>query len=66
MIRVNDRWDIDWRQGMTVQEVLAACRFTYQHVVVSLNGALVPAEEYGRQLVADGDHVRVIHVIAGG
>ncbi len=66
MIRVNDKWDIPWQTGMTVQEVLDACGFTHQQIVVSINGLLVPPGEYASQPVADGDQVRVVHVIGGG
>jgi sulfur carrier protein len=66
MIRVNDKWDIPWRQGMTVKNVIEACGFTHRHIVVSVNSSLVPPGEYSRQPVADGDQVRVVHVIGGG
>ena len=66
MIRVNDKWDIDWKQGMTVQGVLDACGFSHHYLVVSVNGKLVPPGEYSSHKVADGDQVRVVHVIGGG
>jgi sulfur carrier protein len=66
MIRVNDKWDVPWQVGMTVEKLLAACQFTHRHVVVSINGVLVPPAEYGTRPVADGDQVRVVHVIGGG
>lgn len=66
MIRVNDKWELAWREEMTVQDVLQACNFTHQHIVVSINNALVPPAEYATRLVDDGDQVRVVHVIGGG
>jgi sulfur carrier protein len=66
MIRVNDKWDVNWRMGMTVEDVLAARRFTHRQIIVSLNGTLVPPEDYATTPVADGDQVRVLHVIGGG
>ena len=66
MIRVNDKWDVPWQAGMTVQDILEACEFTHQHIVVSINGTLVPPGKYTSQPVADGDQVRVVHVIGGG
>jgi sulfur carrier protein len=66
MIRVNDKWDIPWHTGMTVKELLEACEFSHHHIVVSINGALVPPGEYTTQGVGDGDQVRVVHVIGGG
>lgn len=66
MIRVNDKWDIPWHEGMTVADVLAACSFTHRHVAVSINSQLVPPTEHERRPVADGDRVQVIHILAGG
>jgi sulfur carrier protein len=66
MIRVNDKWDIEWRAGMTVQDVLEACQFTHRHIVVSVNGNLVPPGEYPARQVTDGNRVRVVHIIGGG
>jgi thiamine biosynthesis protein ThiS len=66
MIRVNDQRDIPWHEGMTVNEVLAACNFTHHYVAVSINGTLVAPAEHERAIVADGDEVEVIHIIGGG
>ncbi len=66
MIRVNDKWDIPWQQGMTVEQVLRACGFSHHHLVVSIDDRLVPPDEYGEQLVTDGAQMRVVHVIGGG
>lgn len=66
MIRVNDKWDVPWREGMTVTDVLAACGFTHRHVVVSINEQAVPPAELENHPVADGDRVQVIHIIGGG
>lgn len=66
MIRVNDKWDVPWSAGMTVNDVLAACSFTHHHIVVSINGRLVPPDEHTRYQVSDGDQVKVVHVIGGG
>jgi sulfur carrier protein len=66
MIRVNDKWDIPWSVGMTVDDILDACSFTHRHIVVTINGKLVPPDAYARFLIADGDQVRVVHVIGGG
>jgi sulfur carrier protein len=66
MIRVNDKWDISWQDRMTVDDVLKACQFTHHHVVVSINGKMVPPGEYRTQPVSDGDQLRVVHIIGGG
>lgn len=66
MVRVNDRWDIPWHEGMAVGDVLAACNFTHHYVAVSINGVLVPPGKHAAHPVADGDQIQVIHIIGGG
>jgi len=79
MVRVNDKWDVPWHEGMTVGDVLAVCNFTYHYVAVSINGKLVPPvphadwpanrggpSQHAAQPVADGDEIQVIHIIGGG
>ena len=66
MIRVNDKWDVDWQPGMSVDGLLVQCKFSHQHIIVSINGAVVPPGDHASQLVEDGDQVRVTHVVGGG
>jgi sulfur carrier protein len=66
MIRVNDKWEVPYQAEMTVQDLLVACRFTHHHIVVTINGALVPPDEYTTHPVVDGDEIRVVHIIGGG
>lgn len=66
MIRVNDKWDVEWREGLTVRQVLKACGFTHRQVVVSVNGTLVTPGEYETTVVSDAATVRVVHIVGGG
>jgi len=66
VIRVNDKWDVAWQPGMSVDAVLVQCKFSHRHIVVSINGEVVPPGEYGSRLVEDLDEIRVVHVIGGG
>ncbi|HNS52528.1 MAG TPA: sulfur carrier protein ThiS [Anaerolineae bacterium] len=66
MITVNDRWELEWKPGLTVRDTLASLGFTHTVVVVSINGLLIPPGDYDGQPLADGDSVKVIHIIGGG
>jgi len=66
MIRVNDRFEIEWYAGMTVEDVLRSCGFTYPMVVVSVNGRVVDREAYAEFTVKDQDEIRALHLVAGG
>ena len=66
MILVNNRFEVAWEERMTVEDILTACGFTYPLVVVSVDGQVVPREMFATAQVADGDEVRVLHLVAGG
>ncbi|MDD3641879.1 MAG: sulfur carrier protein ThiS [Candidatus Krumholzibacteria bacterium] len=66
MITVNDRDRIEWREGMTVQDLLDAMRYDYALITVTIEGALVPEDEYDIRAVPDGSRVGVFHLAHGG
>ena len=66
MIRVNDKFDIEWHEGMTVNSILEVLKFTFPTIIVSVNGKVVPKSEFGATRIEDNDKVKVIHLIAGG
>jgi len=66
MIRVNDKFDVEWQEGMTVSSLLKILKFTFPMIIVSVNGEVVPRSEYGTTAIQDNAEIKVIHLIAGG
>ena len=66
MITVNNRDKLDWRDGMTVRDVLTAMNYTYKLITVTVNGTLVPKEQYDTYRIPDGAQVIVFHLSHGG
>ena len=66
MIRVNNRDEIEWEEGLTVSALLERFRYTFAHIIVKINGDVIPREEYPTCIIPDGADVWVIHLIAGG
>jgi sulfur carrier protein len=66
VIRVNDRDEIAWEEGLTVSALLERFRYTFPHIVVKVEGEVVPPEEYPKCAIPDEAEVQVIHLIAGG
>ena len=66
MIRVNNRDEIEWEPGQTVSALLERLRYTFPHIIVSVNGDVVPREAYSSHTIPDAADVRVVHLIAGG
>lgn len=65
-IIVNGTRELPWSEGMTVRDVLRLCNFTYSLITVTVNGQIVPKEEFDTFPIPPGAEVRVIHLIAGG
>lgn len=66
MIRVNNRDEIEWEEGLTVSDLLDRFNYTFPHIVVTINGEVVHREDYPERTIPDKADVRVIHLIAGG
>jgi len=66
MIRVNNRDEIEWKEGLTVSDLLERLRYTYPHIIVKINEKIVSREKYSTCVIPDGADVQVIHLIAGG
>ena len=67
MIRINNvKFEIEWEEGMTVDLLLDRCKFTFDMIVVKVNGKVIPRDDYKTRKIQDGDEVGVIHLVAGG
>jgi sulfur carrier protein len=66
MIRVNNQYDVEWRPGMTVQEVLDTLRFSFRMIVVKIDGKVVLRPDFATTPVWDGAQMEAIHLTAGG
>lgn len=65
MIKVNGH-EFPWGEGLTVTKLLTKKGFTYQGIVVLVNGVSIKEEEFESTLIMGNDDVRVIHLIMGG
>jgi sulfur carrier protein len=66
MIRVNNQYEVEWRPGMTVQDVLDELKFTFRMIAVKVNGVVVLRPDYATTLVPEGAEVQALHLISGG
>ncbi|MBP7669495.1 MAG: sulfur carrier protein ThiS [Candidatus Eisenbacteria bacterium] len=66
MLTVNQRDKVEWREGMTVQDLLGAMGFTYALITVTVNGAVVDHDDYAAFRIPDGAEVGVFHLAHGG
>ena len=66
MIRVNAQYDVEYRPGMTVQDVLDALKFSFRMIVVKIDGKVVLKRDFATTEVLDGTEMQAIHLISGG
>ncbi len=65
MITVNGD-KMEFRAGMTVQDILDAKNYIFRMLAVSVNGEIVSRKDYKTTVVPDEADVQVIHMISGG
>lgn len=64
MITVNNR-SILGLEGMTIAEVISQY-YPYAKIYVKCNGHHIEPEDYATIMLAEGDQLQVIHLMAGG
>jgi thiamine biosynthesis protein ThiS len=66
MVTVNNRDKLDWHEEMTVKELLQRMRYSYKLITVTVNGEVVPREDYEEHMLPDEAEVTVFHLAHGG
>ncbi len=66
MIIVNNRDKLEWKEGMTVSDVLKEMNYIYVLITVMVNDVYVPEEDYDTYKVPDNANVIVFHIFHGG
>ena len=54
------------RTSVSVAGLLAIKNFTFELLIVRINGALIKKENYSTANIVEGDDVQIIHVFGGG
>lgn len=65
MVRVNGR-EIEWREGMTVSDLIKALDDSNACVAVRVDGEIVTHPNFHKTSVPDNTEVHLLHLIAGG
>ncbi|MCP4547001.1 MAG: sulfur carrier protein ThiS [bacterium] len=65
MITINEK-PLEWREGMTVDDVLEAMNYSFSHIMVSVDGKYVAEIDWDTFPVPDEAVVQAIHIFHGG
>lgn len=66
MITINNRDKLEWKPGMTVQDVLDEMGYIYVLITVTVNDELVDDSDYDTYQIPDDASVKAIHIHHGG
>jgi len=66
MITVNNRDKLEWKEGITIQNLLDEMGYSYTLITVTVGDRLVPEEDYDHFVIEDGSDVGVFHLAHGG
>lgn len=66
MILVNQRDKVEYKDGMTIQNLLDEMGYSYKLITVTVNDEVVLEEDYGHHVLSDNDAVGVFHLAHGG
>ncbi len=65
-ITLNNRQESFNTDSLTVSELLKIKNFTFNLLVIKINGKLIKKDKYSSSKIKTGDKVDVIHMISGG
>ena len=65
MIVVNGE-PMEWKEGMTVRDVINEKRYVFPLLAVWIDNSSVPRDKFDTTRVPDGSNVQIIHMISGG
>ena len=66
MILVNNRDKVKWQENMTVKDLLNIMKYSYPLITVSVNGTVIPGEEYEYFQIPDKAEITIFHLAHGG
>ena len=64
-IQLNNR-PYPWKKGATVGSVMAENNYTFNAIIVKINGLIIEEENWSTKPIAAGDNVEIIHIFGGG
>jgi thiamine biosynthesis protein ThiS len=56
----------DFRDGVTVHDIVVELGLTQRRIAVEINRDILPRERYAERRLSDGDVIEIVHFIGGG
>ena len=65
-IKLNNREEVLEFEFLTISELLKVKKYSFEMLIIKINGKLIKNENYSVETIKDGDDVMVIHLMSGG
>ena len=56
----------DFRDGVTVHDLVVELGLTQRRIAVEVNRDILPRDAYAQRRLSDGDVIEIVHFIGGG
>jgi thiamine biosynthesis protein ThiS len=66
MITINSREKVEWKENLTIRDLLQRPGNRYSLVAVTVNSTLVPLESYDTYVIPDDAQVWMVPIAGGG
>ena len=63
---LNNRPYDNWHEDLTIQGVITYMRFSWNKLVVKVNGVYVDPGDYDKVILKEDDDLQILHLLAGG
>lgn len=63
---LNNRPYDAWHEGVTIAEVREHMHYSWNKLVVKVNGKLIQPEDYDKVTLEENDDLMILHLLAGG
>jgi len=65
-IILNNTKEIFDGDKLTISEIMKVKNYTFNDLIIKVNGALILDDEWGEIVINDGDNLEIIHIFHGG
>ena len=66
MIIVNNRDKIEWKKGITINDILKIMKYNYSMISVMIDEKYIDDEDYDTTVIDDNTSIGIFHIHHGG
>ena len=65
-ITLNHNKEVFEGEKLTISEIMKAKKYTFNDLIIRVNGTLILDENWGEIVIKEGDNLEIIHIFHGG